>query len=734
MRIAVFSVAYHPFVGGAEIAAREIIRRTPDGNFSVFTNRFDAAWPAYEREGNSEIIRVGSGNTLRDYYGRQMEKIMYVFRAWRAAEKAHTRQPFTAIWAIMASYGGIAALLFKLRHPRVPLLLTIQEGDSEGHILKRVGIFYPLWKMIFKKADRIQVISNYLGDFARRHGARGPIDVVPNGVDMEKFNGESAKAKETHTTIITTSRLVPKNGVDTLIEAFAKLGGDVRLEIFGSGPEEKTLKLLAKVLKISDRVQFAGHVEPDELPKYLAKADIFVRASRSEGLGNSFLEAMAAGLPVIGTPVGGIPDFLEDRKTGLFADPGNAADLAEKIKILLKDRALAGEIAARGQRLAREKYSWERVAGDMKGIFSNLRAGKKILIATGIYPPDIGGPATYTVLMEQELPKRGFGVDHLAFTEFRRLPKLVRHLWFFWKCFWMSGDFDFVYAQDPVSVGLPALIAARLRGRKFFIRVAGDYAWEQSAQRFGVKDTIDDFQHKKYGWKVELLRKIQKFVVGRADLVVTPSNYFKKLVGGWISTPEKVHAIYNGIQLEGEEGISGAREKVILSAGRLVPWKGFDVLIETMLDLPDWRLVIVGDGPDYQNLKLKIEHLKLAERVTLAGAISREELRRHLARAGVFVLNTAFESFSFQVVEAMNAGLPVVATNIGNLEEIVTNGREGILVEPNDKAQILAAVRKIDQDKDFREMIVRNAHEKARQFSISRTVDNLVELINGHAS
>ncbi|MDO8467165.1 MAG: glycosyltransferase family 4 protein [bacterium] len=745
--VAVFSLAYHPFVGGAEIAVKEIISRNPASDFVILTKKFDRAWPSAESSDNCSILRLGRGEiSPRSYYGGFFGKIFYIFQAVRVAEKIHRSQPFSAIWGMMASYAGIAALIFKLRHPSVPFLLTLQEGDSEAHILRKVGIFYPFWRKIFKKADSIQVISRYLANFARRHGAICPIEVIPNGVDLSDYGTDRTyESYKTNTSnepyvIITTSRLVHKNGVDILIASLPLLHTtNYKLLILGDGPDKEKLKDLAIQLGVSDKIEFLGHVEPDLIPSYLLQATIFVRASRSEGLGNSFLEAMAAGLPVIGTPVGGIPDFLKDGETGIFCRVDDPKDLARKINLLIENKDLYKKISESGRVLVAKNYSWDEISSKMSLIFQSLNTKyllltTRLLIATGIYPPDIGGPATYTVLMEKELPKRGFAVDHLAFTDYRKKPKVIRHFLYLWDCWRKAKNFDAIYAQDPVSVGLPALIAARLRGKKFFIRVAGDYAWEQSAQRFGVKETIDEFQNKKYGFRVGVLRAIQRFVVGRADLVITPSNYFRKLVGGWIKNPEKVKTIYNGIELERiqKTNLQNSNAKLIASTGRLVPWKGFDVLIELMKeeDLKDWSLRIYGDGPDKQKLQNLISKNDLQDRVLLVGAQDRKTLLSDAEAASIFVLNTTFESFSFQVVEEMYRGVPVVTTNIGSLPELIENNKEGILVEPNNKGQILDAIKKISQDEAFRELIVKNAQEKAQQFSITRTVDNLVKLIS----
>ena len=162
-----------------------------------------------------------------------------------------------------------------------------------------------------------------------------------------------------------------------LLRAFAELkkrgfGGKLSLQILGSGPLEGRLKLLAVELGVSGSVEFYGHIEPAALPKYLYNADVFVRPSRSEGLGSSFLEAMAAGLPVVATPVGGIPDFLSDGKTGLFSRVDDPVDLAEKIKRVLDDPKLSARLAANAKQLVQARYDWELVSKSMDRIFSKL--------------------------------------------------------------------------------------------------------------------------------------------------------------------------------------------------------------------------------------------------------------------------------------------------------------------------------------------------------------------------
>jgi glycosyltransferase involved in cell wall biosynthesis len=271
----------------------------------------------------------------------------------------------------------------------------------------------------------------------------------------------------------------------------------------------------------------------------------------------------------------------------------------------------------------------------------------KLLLATGIYPPDIGGPATYAELLKKELPKRGIDVEIITYGPAgisRSFPKVLRHFIFFFQCWLKALKSNIVLAQDTISAGLPALLAAKLSGRKFIIRVPGDYVWEQSVQRFGVKDSIDSFQNKKYGLRVEFLRSVQKFVVGNADIVITPSKYFGNLVSKWVKNPSKIHVIYNGIELVNSEQqtANSKNSRIIVSVGRLVPWKGFDFLIELIKDLPDWKLIIIGGGPDREALELQVTSFKLQDRVELTGAIQREKVLEYLSKAEIFVLKFFF--------------------------------------------------------------------------------------------
>jgi glycosyltransferase involved in cell wall biosynthesis len=365
-----------------------------------------------------------------------------------------------------------------------------------------------------------------------------------------------------------------------------------------------------------------------------------------------------------------------------------------------------------------------------------------ITIATGLYPPEIGGPATYAAMLEVELPKHGFTVTTVPFGVVRQYPKIVRHIVYAWKLWQKSRQADLVYALDPISVGLPALLIARLRLKPFLVRLGGDYAWEQGRIRFGVRDTLDVYLTKKDTWPlpVRVLATLQSFVVGHAKHVIVPSQYLKEVVKQWGISEKKIIVIYSALYpLE----VSGARQELreeleytfptIVSAGRLVPWKGFSTLIDVVARLkvhyPQVTLIIVGDGEDKRSLEHKVAALKLSEHIWFTGSISKEALGATIKAADVFVLNTAYEGLSHQLIEVMDLGTPIVTTRAGGNEELITDGVNGYLVEFNDTDALTEAITRVLAHPESRDRLVQSARARSKQFTKEDVVREIVAIL-----
>lgn len=213
-------------------------------------------------------------------------------------------------------------------------------------------------------------------------------------------------------------------------------------------------------------------------------------------------------------------------------------------------------------------------------------------------------------------------------------------------------------------------------------------------------------------------------------MVIVPSDYFFDLVSRWGVKENRIKRIYNGVSVPEDLSDDQKREKVIVSAGRLVPWKGFDELLKILKDLPDYKLEIFGDGEDKKRLLDISKELGVYERVSFMGQVDRKILLSHIKSANVFVLASHFESFSFQIVESMMVGTPVIAYDIGNLSEIVKSGENGILVEEGNTVSMRDWIVKISEKNDTCRLFSERAITDSNQFALSKTVDQLEEILN----
>ncbi len=351
-----------------------------------------------------------------------------------------------------------------------------------------------------------------------------------------------------------------------------------------------------------------------------------------------------------------------------------------------------------------------------------------LLIATGLYPPEIGGPATYAKLLEERLPALGIDVSVLPFSEVRHLASVIRHIVYAWKLALHSRKSDVILVQDTVSTGLPAALVSLIMRKPLIVRVPGDYAWEQGTQLFGVKDSLDEFQKHFYGVRVALLRLIQRFVVNRGARIITPSHYLSEIVSTWVPHTRHIDVVYNGVDLS---SLASAPREVhlIVSSGRFVPWKGFSKLIEVVARHKDWRLVIIGDGPDRAKLETEIQMLGAGERIKLIGKVSHEEAKEWFARASVFVLNSRYEGLSHTLIEVMAHGTPVIATAVGGNPEVVQDEVNGMLFDAGNEAALERGLPLLLSDESLRSKLGDAARKRAKRFSIERTVEATARIV-----
>lgn len=356
-RILLLSTAYLPLVGGSELAIRHIAERSPGYEFDLVTRRDPAGAPTVQQMDRVRVFRVRAPKPLLPV-AVFLKSLTLTFR-----------NRYALVHAYQASHAAGAAWLLKLVRPGLPLVVTLQEGkdlDRQPLLLRAAR------RLILRGADRITAISSHLAAYARHEAPGVPVDLIPNGVSIRDIFDPP---RNPDPTVLTVSRLVPKNNIAGVIRAFAEIREAVpnaRLLVAGDGPLRMELESLARELGVREAVQFMGTVPHDDLPAVYAAADVFVRPSLSEGLGSVFLEAMAAGVPVVASSVGGIPDIVQHEQTGLLADPHDDAAVARAVVRLLTDHALRDRITATAGTMVRGQYDWTAVASRMSAVYEQM--------------------------------------------------------------------------------------------------------------------------------------------------------------------------------------------------------------------------------------------------------------------------------------------------------------------------------------------------------------------------
>ncbi|MFA5126634.1 MAG: glycosyltransferase family 4 protein [Patescibacteria group bacterium] len=381
----------------------------------------------------------------------------------------------------------------------------------------------------------------------------------------------------------------------------------------------------------------------------------------------------------------------------------------------------------------------------------------KILIATGLYPPDIGGPATILRALAKSLQEHGFGVKIITYSAvknsadekgfvYRIAKNRFYSRWHYLaKMFFLASQADLVYATDTYSVGYFAWLLNKFFGKKYIVRFAGDSAWETATAMGWTYDYIMDFQDRQYDEKIEKLKLRRQKILLAAEKVIAVSNFIAQLAKKIGVSDGKIKVIYNSVDFISEESLDEqaagrirqqypASEKIIISAARLVPWKGMSGLIKILpqiiKQLGPTRLLILGAGAELENLKELAQSLKIADQVEFLGVIDHHQIINYFRAADLFILNTNYEGLSHTLLEAMRAEVPIISTNVGGNPEVIESGVSGWLVTYNDLPALQTATIKILSTHDLAKKFTMQAKAKLADFNWDSTIKQTVELIS----
>ncbi|MEW6202601.1 MAG: glycosyltransferase family 4 protein [bacterium] len=365
----------------------------------------------------------------------------------------------------------------------------------------------------------------------------------------------------------------------------------------------------------------------------------------------------------------------------------------------------------------------------------------KILVITGNFPPDIGGPATYLPLLCARLTERGHKICVLTLWDARfepddekypfeviRIPlQKSRFKAMFFKCVSKiveSGrNYDVLYVH---GIGLESVMANFILRKPLVHKVAGDWAWESAINLNLVADDFEEFQRKKYPLKIEYLKMKRNFYIRRGHRVIVPSNYLKKWVNSLGVSENRISVVYNTFQFDGDikdVDIPLKTDFNILTVGRLVKWKHIDEILEVIARFGTVGLIVLGDGTELNYLKKLSEKLGVRERVCFAGRVPKSIVLGYMKSCQAFVLNSNYEGFPHVVIEAMHCGIPLIASRAGGTPEIVKDGYNGFLIERGNLTQLEDRIRAIMEKADLRARFISNGYETVSSLNVDGMVN-----------
>jgi len=374
----------------------------------------------------------------------------------------------------------------------------------------------------------------------------------------------------------------------------------------------------------------------------------------------------------------------------------------------------------------------------------------RILIITGIFPPDIGGPATYVPQVAKALVDQGHQITVLTLSDcighndaqynFQvvRLPHRAfnprRWLRTIAQIVRLGREADVLFVN---GLAMEAVLANLWLQKAMVQKVVGDLAWEWATNRGWVKDSFEDFQHRRYGCKVEALKALRTWWTLKADQLIVPSHYLARWIVQWGVSAERIVVIYNG--LEPFDRIQPAEVPLqtpvkVVTVGRLIPLKRVDKVMEAVAKCDGVGLVIVGEGSERRQLEELLRAYNLANRVYFAGQRSKAETLALMAACDLFVLNSTHEAFPHVLLEAMSLGLPVIVTAVGGTTEIVQDGENGRLIPPAEDGKLSEALLKLVASPLERRRLATGGKDTLQRFNPRRMLEETQAVLWKHVS
>ena len=338
-----------------------------------------------------------------------------------------------------------------------------------------------------------------------------------------------------------------------------------------------------------------------------------------------------------------------------------------------------------------------------------------ILITVGIFPPDIGGPASFVPKIAKYLINKGHNVkiiclsdkEHLTYKDDinvirinRSSPIIFRWLKTIVKIYSNSKKSDLIFVN---GLGTETTIANLFIRKKVIRKIVGDPVWERVYNKNLIDESFDDFQENNHGLSISLQKMIRNWSINKSNLIITPSQHLKNFIDK-IGFDKNIFVINNGVNIEQHNKVVLENNIIqLLVVSRLVSQKNIDLIIKAVKVTENENIIlnIVGDGSEINNLKLLVKKYELDKKINFIGKIENTKLNEYLKNADIFIQASNYEGLPHSILEAMNFEIPILSTDVGGCSVLLNKGERGYIIPmPVSEVEISEGIRKIINNKN----------------------------------
>ena len=341
----------------------------------------------------------------------------------------------------------------------------------------------------------------------------------------------------------------------------------------------------------------------------------------------------------------------------------------------------------------------------------------RVLVTVGIFPPDIGGPATFVpkiakyfqdelnyeieILTLSDNKNSNINDDFSVKRIDRNLPIIYRWLKTIFTIYKLGKNKDLIFVN---GLGTETTIANIFLKKKIIRKIVGDPVWERAYSKAKISESFDEFQVKNYGFSISLQKKVRSYSIKKSDIVVTPSKHLKNFILN-LGFKNKIEIINNGVFIPEENTNIFTNDQInITIVSRLVSHKNIKKIIRAISDLNDplIYLNIIGDGPELNQLqKISLESNN-KDNIIFHGKLNRDDINHIFLKSDIYIQASNYEGLPHSLLEAMSYGIPVLCTPVGECKEILGNEDRGYILDlPVSKNNIKSKISEIIGEKNI---------------------------------